>query len=381
VFKYKLDSQGRLLKYKARICVRGDLQTTNQDTYAATLAARVFRCLMAVTAAKDLETRQYDAINAFVNSEIDEDIYCEPPDGIPFPAGYILKLDRALYGLRQSPALWQKHVTNTFTVLGLHSVPGINCLFMNEWMTLFFFVDDIAIIFDKRHTDKVNDFERRLLSTYKMHAMGELEWFLSIRISRDRENKRLWLSQDAYIEKLISRFNVESDNGKWPHTPLPNEQLLPFDGQASKQDIYRYQQLVGSLNYAAVITRPDVAFAATKLSEHLRNPSPRHLELGMRTIRYLAGTKHLSICYDGQPATNKSTCSAYSDSSYADDTQTRQSSQGYVFLLFGGAVDWTANKQRTVTTSTTEAELLSLSFAAKEIQWWDRFLQSTPSRI
>jgi transposase InsO family protein len=81
VFKYKFDTDGYLTKFKARLCVRGDLQSTEQDTYAATLAARTFRALMAIAAAFDLEIQQYDAVNAFVNSKLNEDIYCYSPEG------------------------------------------------------------------------------------------------------------------------------------------------------------------------------------------------------------------------------------------------------------------------------------------------------------
>jgi Reverse transcriptase (RNA-dependent DNA polymerase) len=81
VFKYKFDTDGYLTKFKARLCVQGDLQSTEQDTYAATLAARTFRALIAIAAAFDLEIQQYDAVNAFVNSKLNEDIYCYSPEG------------------------------------------------------------------------------------------------------------------------------------------------------------------------------------------------------------------------------------------------------------------------------------------------------------
>jgi Reverse transcriptase (RNA-dependent DNA polymerase) len=104
VFKYKFDTNGYLTKFKARLCVRGDLQTTEQDTYAATLAARTFRALMAISAAFDLEASQFDAVSAFVNSDLDEEIYCQPPEGYQRPDSTWLLL-RALYGLKQSPLL------------------------------------------------------------------------------------------------------------------------------------------------------------------------------------------------------------------------------------------------------------------------------------
>lgn len=104
VFKYKFDTNGYLTKFKARLCVRGDLQTTYEETYAATLAARTFRAVIAIAAAFDMEIRQYDAVNAFINSPLDEEIFCEYPKGF-CQQGKCWKLLRALYDLKQAPML------------------------------------------------------------------------------------------------------------------------------------------------------------------------------------------------------------------------------------------------------------------------------------
>ena len=99
VFQYKFDQDGTLVKYKAWLCIHGDLQRSNsQDTYTATLAVQTFRALMALTAAYDLEALQLDAVNAFLNSPIDEKIYCKYPPGYE-NLGKSLKLVRALYRL------------------------------------------------------------------------------------------------------------------------------------------------------------------------------------------------------------------------------------------------------------------------------------------
>jgi len=86
VFKYKFNTDRYLTKFKACLCVRGDLQTTDQDTYAATLATRTFRALMAIAAAFGLRMRQYDAVNAFANSPINEVTYCWNPEGFSNPS-------------------------------------------------------------------------------------------------------------------------------------------------------------------------------------------------------------------------------------------------------------------------------------------------------
>jgi hypothetical protein len=192
IFKYKFDTDGFLTKFKARLCVRGDLQSTEQDTYAATLAARTFRALMAIAAAFDLEIRQYDVVNAFVNSRLDEQIFCVSLEGYERSNQSWLLL-RALYGLKQSPLFWYTELTAAIEELGLHLIPNVNCLFASDCLLLFFYVNDIAILYNKKHEQKFKEFERRLLKRFEMRVIGELKWFLEIRIDRERVTRKLWL--------------------------------------------------------------------------------------------------------------------------------------------------------------------------------------------
>src|SRR4051812_16423490 len=115
-FKYKPDDEGYLRKYKARVCVRGDLQATVEDTYAATLATRVFRALMAIAAYFNLEIRQYDAVNAFTNTPLKTPVYCYQPEGFS-DSNHLWELHRALYGLKISPLLWYEELTKTLKEL------------------------------------------------------------------------------------------------------------------------------------------------------------------------------------------------------------------------------------------------------------------------
>src|SRR5438034_5921543 len=142
---------------------------------------------------------------------------------------------------------------------------------------------------------------------------------------------------------------------KPPKTPMKCEELCPSDEKATPQDIYRYQWKVGSLLYATMTTRPDAAHTANKLSEFLRNPFPHHQAAVDRAISYLYGTRTLAIEYSGTTNGQEAFACA-SDVAFADDILTRHSTEGYLFKLFGGAVDWRSTKQKTVTISTTEAE-------------------------
>ena len=361
IFLYKFDQDGYLAKYKARLCIRGDLQKMDaKDTYAATLAVQVFRALMGITAAHNLEAKQLDAVNAFVNSVLDEEIYCECPPGYEHLGPCLLVL-RALYGLRRSPKLWLDEFSSTLKELGLKPIAGQLCLFTNGSIILFFYVDDIVLL--GRDLEAINTLKAALMSCYEMRDLGDLDWFLGIRVIWDRPARRLWLSQDAYIDKLITKFHLESHRPVF--TPLPADKLIPNDGMAAPQQIYAFQQRVGSIMYAAVVTRADAAYAVNILSRFLLNPSPRHIEAADHCLAYLDTRRTLAIEYSGSLMNDMRIFHCSSDAVFADNPD-QKSSHGYLFKLYGGAIAWKATKQPTVTTSSTEAELLALTTTAKE---------------
>lgn len=190
---------------------------------------------------------------------------------------------------------------------------------------------------------------------------------------RNRSDCKLWLVQDAYINKLASRFDL-NDLSRTRLSPITDDSYFqPHDGQASKPQIHEYLQKVGSLLYTTIITRPDLAKIANRLAEHSKNPGPQHLAAVDRTLRYLFHTRFYALQYSAE-ATHEEAFIMASDAAFAD-LSGRRSSQGYLCKLFGAAVDWRASKQATVTTSTTEAEFLALSEAGKSIFWWRRLFQ------
>lgn len=391
VFTYKTDKHGFLTKFKARLCVRGDLQPYNdKETYAATLAGRTFRVLMAITAKFDLEARQLDAVNAFTNSTLDESIYVQFPDGFK-EAGWVIKLTRALYGLRRSPFLWQRDLTSTFKELEFQVCTEDPCVLKNGTVTVFFFVDDIVFLFRKRDQETAEQLIAKLKATYEMKDLGNLQWFLGMRILRERNTRRLWLCQDAFIEKMAATFHRPKKE-VYKGNPLPHNDLQPHEGKASSEEVNFYQQKIGHINYAAVQTRPDIAKAGSKLAEFLMNPSKYHHRIAEEVIDYLYATRHLAIQFGGSPNAPERQLQAHqssdlpdqvkqrdlkvaSDAAFADDTSTRKSSQGSIICLFGGPVSWKATKQSTVTMSSTEAELLAFTHTARETIATQRLFQ------
>lgn len=238
-------------------------------------------------------------------------------------------------------------------------------------MTLLFYVDDIVIFYPKKHEHLADLFEKRLTAKYDIRKLVELEYFLGVRILRDRPNRKLWILQDSYIDKLQKRFNITII--KAPRAPIPAG-LTAYDGKATTEQIFAFQQRTGSLNWPAVITRPDIARAVSKLCQFQLNPSPDHIRAAEQALRYLISTKYYAIEYDGRIPENQ-IFMTFSDAAFADDDINRWSSCGYALKLFGGVVGYKATKQRTVTTASTHAELLALSMTAKEYVWWLRLFK------
>jgi hypothetical protein len=171
-------------------------------------------------------------------------------------------------------------------------------------------------------------------------------------ILRDLPLGHIWLGQKAYIEKIANL----ADHRRIYSTPISSNELLPNQKHASPAKIQNYQRKIGSLLFAAISTRPNIAFATSRLARFLNNPSSAHHKAANRALMYLYNTRQLFLRFGGQD-----NLVVASDASFADNSIDRKSSQVFAMKLFGGLIGWRANKQDTVITSTIEAELLALA--------------------
>ena len=297
---------------------RGDQQKpTAQETSAATLAARSFCIVMAIAARFDLELVQYDAVNAFVNALLTETTFMQMPTGHRTP-GKILLLKRALYGLRQSPLLWQKELTKALQALGFKSVPHEPCILIRNGILMFFYVDNIGFAFRKKDKVTVQALASQLRQQYQLTGGNDLQWFLGIEVIRDRARSLIWLSQTAYINKIAALASTTITKAK---VPMAVAELLPFEGRAEPQSVKDYQQKVGSILYAAVITKPDVAFAVSRLVRFNTNPGPQHHRAANQVLHYLSTTRKLALSLGGGDGFEVA-----SDASFADNSIDQRSS-------------------------------------------------------
>ena len=200
---------------------------------------------------------------------------------------------------------------------------------------------------------------------FQLSAVGKLHWLLGIQIGI--QPGRITLNQGAYIDKLLARFGMTDCNPV--NLPLDvNCQLRRAREGDSLGDLTLYQQIIGSLMYLVTGTRPDLAYTVSRLAQYGSKPTIEHVGAAKRVLRYLKGTRNASLTFQRSLA-NEWKIDGYSDADYANDRDDRMSYSGYVFMLGQSTICWRSRKQRCVATSTSEAEFLALSTAAKQQMW------------
>ncbi|PIL22311.1 hypothetical protein GSI_14999 [Ganoderma sinense ZZ0214-1] len=283
-----------------------------------------------------------DVKTAFLNGDLEEEIYMEQPEGwvVPGKEGYVCLLKKAIYGLKQASQQWNVKIHQSLLDLGFtrtYSDAGVYVYRQqrgNSITIVVLYVDDLLLFSnDKNHIKTV---KRMLSRQYKMTDLGAVERFLGLHFHRDCSQRVIDIDQEEYIQSVLEHFQMADCNPS--NTPLPSGAVLVnYDGTASDADRKRYQSLIGSLMYAMLGTRPDISFAITRLSRYLSNPSPDHWNYALYILRYLQGTKSFKIHYKG--ASNDGLV-AYLDSDWAEDKDDRHSTSDMLFLMAGGAISW-----------------------------------------
>ncbi|CAL1353780.1 unnamed protein product [Linum trigynum] len=366
------------MKFKARVVARGFSQREGVDyneIFSPVVKHTSIRVLLAIVAHYDLELEQLDVKTAFLHGELEEKIYMTHPEGFEVPGkeDYVCKLKKSLYGLKQSPRQWYKRFDSYMLELGYSRSPYDCCVYHNKvedgsMIYLVLYVDDMLIA--ARSKSDIQKLKGLLSAEFEMKDLGAAQKILGMEIYRDRSKKKLFLSQKSYIQKILSRFGMSS--AKPLNTPSASNVHLSSayapQSEAEKEYMSRvpYASAVGSLMYAMVCTRPDLAHAVSVVSRFMIQPGKEHWQAVKRMFRYLKGTPDVGISFGSD---TECLVSGYSDSDYAGDVDTRRSMTGYVFTLGSSVVSWKATLQSAVTLSTTEAEYMALTEAAKEGIW------------
>ena len=382
VFKIKKDSAGNVIRRKARLVAQGFSQVPGVDyfdTFAPVAKLASIRTVLAIAAQSDMEMEQIDIKGAYLNGELEdgEVIYMQHPPGYqPMGAeGKVLRLRKTLYGLKQSGRRWYQKLTWIFVdQLGFKRCDVDQAIYFRQLppdlIVIVVHVDDCTLV-ATRHA-LITKLKSDISQYVEISDLGPLHWLLGIQVKRNRELRTLGLSQASYIRAILHRFNF--DELKSVSSPMdPN---LRLDSSQSPQTAVEravmrhapYREALGCLMYAAMGTRPDIAFSVTLLSRFSQNPGPVHWNAVRRVFRYLKGTTDLWLTYGTGTEMNKREIRAYTDAD-GNQQEDRKAISGNAFLIDGGAVSWYSKQQELISLSTTESEYVAATHAAKEAIW------------
>ena len=354
--------------YKARYVAKGFSQKEGKDyheTFSPTANMTSIRTVMQIAAQNDLILHQMDVKTAYLNAPIDCEIYMEQAKGFQKKGvngeKLVYKLNKSLYGLKQSGRMWNNLLHSHFIENDFTQCPTEHCVYSketNEGMILILvWVDDLIV--GGKNENMLNETKRMMHERFKMKDLGKLSYFLGIEF--EQGDGYVKMNQRKYIEKILEKYDMIDCKPR----STPSEQKPDEGGNTNPVDPRKYREIIGSLIYLMMATRPDICWSVTKLSQHLSNPLETHWVAAKHVLRYLKATAHYDLCYtkheDGLRLVG------YSDADWASSND-RRSTSGYSFALHeqGPLISWKSRKQPTVALSSCEAEYIALAGAVQE---------------
>ena len=281
----------------------------------------------------------------------------------------VCRLKKAIYGLKQASRTWNEKLHRTLLEQGFKRTRSDTGVYVyshdSAEVILIVYVDNLLHM--GPDLSVIKRMKSVLASKFQMRDLGTATSFLGMRITRDRSKKALAIDQQAYTEDILTRFQMHNSHGK--HVPLPENTHLqkgPDGYRADSALRTLFQQMIGSLIYLMIGSRPDIAWAVSRLSQYMQEPTDEHLTAVKHVFGYLRQTTDHKIWYKGA---SLSGLIGYADADWGENRDNRRSTTGFVVLMADGAVTWTSRMQKTVARSSTEAKYMALSEACSEVAW------------
>ncbi|CAI7824946.1 unnamed protein product [Closterium sp. NIES-54] len=304
VLRVKTDAEGRLERRKTRLVIKGFQQREGidfQEVFSPIAKAPTLQLLLAAAAVCGWKVEQMDVKTAFLYGVVDEEIYMKQPEGYDDGSGRVCRLNKAIYGLKQAPRCWYARLVEALEALGF-KVSGCNeSLFMTEGgeekVFLLVYVDDILLF--SPSPERIKEVQGKLKETFQCKALRPVGYYLGLHVERDEVKGWLRLHQHKYLAAMGQKYGLEE--GRSVKTPLPSGFQLKLDeeeGEVLEYELQRrFQSMVGSLMYASVNTRPDIAFSVSQLARVVSRPLQEHLDAAERLVRYFMATSRVGLQY------------------------------------------------------------------------------------
>jgi hypothetical protein len=306
-----------------------------------------------------------DVKSAFLNGDLKEEVYVKQPPGfvIAGKEGKVLRLRKALYGLRQAPRAWNAKLDTMMVSLGFQRSKSEHAIYVCGSLIIGVYVDDLVISGSKK--EEINQFKAEMKESFRMSDLGLLSYYLGIEV-RQSENG-MTLAQTAYAKSVLEKAGMEGCNSC--SVPMESRLKLSKDSTAPPVDATMYRSVVGSLRYL-VHTRPDIAYSVGFVSRFMEKPTEEHWAAVKHILRYIAGTLEYGCSYGGESGK----LIGYSDNDMASDVDSRKSTTGALFFLGSNPISWQSQKQKVVALSTCEAEYIAATTGACQAIWLARLL-------
>ena len=375
-FKRKTTPSGEVYRHRSRLCVDGSRQIYGEDytnSYSPVANWTTLRILFILSQKINLKYRHVDYVQEFPQEELDEEVYMRIPAGFHYKdsdnqKNFVLKLKRNLYGLKQAAYNWNECLTAALISIGFNKSPSDPCLFISKQIMCVIYVDDT--LFFSKHNSIITKVIHKLQSIFELTDEGDIESFLGIKV--DHKGETIEFSQPSLIDKVIKTVGLEHDS-KQHQTPAVSPPLSDNKEGAERETTWNYRSAIGQLSYIARNTRPDIEMAVHQCAKYQIAPKRAHEQAIKRIVRYLLATKDKGIII--KPNNNLTQLECYVDADFAgsyiyDDNQNPSSVKsrtGYLVKYAGCPISWKSKLQTEIALSTTEAEYIALSTAARDL--------------